>query len=82
MVKNSRLNSPFVLIMIAYAQAADWGTPPLPMREMISAAFSGWIQSRINEKGNKVCRDCETRGNMSKARFISDVVLNQFNQQS
>eukprot|EP00930_Biecheleria_cincta_P060297 TRINITY_DN45974_c0_g1_i1.p1 TRINITY_DN45974_c0_g1~~TRINITY_DN45974_c0_g1_i1.p1 ORF type:complete len:214 (+),score=48.52 TRINITY_DN45974_c0_g1_i1:55-642(+) len=33
---------------------------------MLSGFFKGWSQSRINEEGNRVLRDCEQRENASK----------------
>ena len=34
--------------------------------EMITAMSQSWLQSRINEQGNKILRDGEHRDNASK----------------
>jgi hypothetical protein len=36
------------------------------MLEMVAAFCQSWLQSRINEEGNKLLRDAEHRNNASK----------------
>jgi hypothetical protein len=50
---------------IAYAAQARWETVPEELRRLIRDTFSGWIQSRVNEKANKVWRDLGNRANAS-----------------
>jgi len=68
MVERSRLNLPFMLFMIAYAASSQFTTVPQGMRDMLDAWRRGWLQSRVNEKGNKVLRDSENRDNASKVQ--------------
>ncbi len=69
MVERSRLNLPFMLFMIAYAASTGFTTVPQGMRDMLVAWRRGWLQSRVNEKGNKVLRDHEQRDNASNVRL-------------
>ena len=47
---------------IAYAVSTNFGAQPAePMKEMLIAIFSGWLQSRIVEKANKVQREGECK---------------------
>ena len=67
MVKNSELNTPLMLWVIAYCMSTGFTSPPASLLTMLRRIFGSWIQSRVCEKGNKVLRDAETRSNMSKA---------------
>ena len=64
-VRRSRLGQPLMLHAIAYGLSAEFKTVPGGLKEMADVIFSSQVQSRINEKGNKVLRDAEKRSNMS-----------------
>lgn len=70
LVGRSRLNGALMLWCIAYAASTNWAWAPSPMLQLLHHVFRGWGQSRINEKGNKVLRDCECRQGASKARAL------------
>lgn len=65
-VKRCRLQQPFQLWCIALAASASWTSVDPRLRDLLANSFSGWVQSRINEKGNKILRDAATRDNASK----------------
>ena len=52
--------------MIAFALTTDFEKPTLQMIEMASAMGQSWLQSRINEEGNKIMRDAQHRNNASQ----------------
>lgn len=52
--------------MMAFAATVDFREPTPQMLEMVSAFCQSWLQSRINEQGNKELRDGEHRVNASK----------------
>ena len=66
MVARSRLNLPLMRWCIAYAASVKFAGAPEPLREMLTAIFAGFLQSYINEKGNKVLRECERVNSASK----------------
>ena len=70
MVKRSRLNLPVMKFCIVFAATVDFEYAPPQLLEIVTALMSGWLQSRINEKGAKVIRDAETRDNASKVSFL------------
>ena len=43
------------------------------LRGLLERTFGGWVQTRVNEKGNKVLRDAQARDNASKASSICSV---------
>ena len=65
LVKRCRLQQLFILWCIAYCASTDWKVVPEGLRMLLEAAFSGWLQSRVVEKGNKVLRDMEKRRSTS-----------------
>ena len=46
---------------IAYALSTDFAEVPKGLMDMADAIFASRLQSRINEKGNKVLREAEMR---------------------
>ena len=64
------MNQVFMKWCLLFAASTDFTRMPDQLREMLSDAFSGWLQSRVNEKGNKVMRDAEKRNNASQARQV------------
>jgi hypothetical protein len=50
---------------IAYAASARFQAVPDELRRLIRDTFSGWVQTRVNEKANKVWRDLGNRANAS-----------------
>ena len=64
--RRCRLAQPFEQWCIAYAATASWKEVHPSLRELLAHTFSGWIQSRINEKANKVWRDAALRNNVSQ----------------
>ena len=65
MVTRCRLGHPFEQWCIAYAAQASWRDVPTALHGLLTDTFSGWTQSRINEKANKVWRDACNRDNAS-----------------
>ena len=56
-----RLNLLFVQWCIAYCASTNWTFVPHAMTELLATTFSGWLQSRIIENGNKSLRRMEQR---------------------
>ena len=56
-VKKCRLRQPFYLWCIVFAAKARWRDVLPSLRRMVLNHFRTWMQTRINEKGNKVIRD-------------------------
>ena len=71
MVDKCSLGHPFQQWMIAFAQTTGFRYPTQQMLEMISAFSQSFLQSRINEQGNKHLRDSENRVNASKVNVLS-----------
>ena len=69
MVKRCRLMNPFHLWCIAFAATSQWTDVRQELLLLLERTFSGWVQSRINEKGNKAIRDAH-RDNASKVNSI------------
>lgn len=67
MVNRCRLLQPFHLWCIAFAATSQWEHVSNHLDKLLRNTFSGWVQTRINEKGNKVLRDAQMRDNASKA---------------
>lgn len=65
MVNNCRLGNAFMQWCIALAAQSQFKAVPGELRRLIRDTFSGWIQSRVNEKANKVWRDLGDRANAS-----------------
>ena len=65
MVSKCRLRRAFEQWCIAFAAQASWRDVSKELLGLLTDAFSGWIQSRINEKANKVWRDACRRDNAS-----------------
>ena len=65
MVSNCRLGNAFMQWCIAYAAQARFQAVPDELLRLIRDTFSGWTQSRVNEKANKVWRDLGNRANAS-----------------
>jgi hypothetical protein len=55
-------------VVLAYSAAVDFKEVPPQVIEIVKA-IPGWLQSRINEGGNKFLRDAERKDNSSKAVF-------------
>ena len=85
-VHRCRLHRPFEQWCIAYAAQASWRDVPRQMCHLLRDTFRGWIQSRVNEKANKVWRDAANRDSASKflaleglwERLTSKDVLGEF----
>ena len=73
MVENCRLGHAFMQWCIAFAASARFRAVPDELRRVIRDTFSGWIQTRVNEKANKVWRDLGNRANASGV--ASDMAL-------
>jgi len=69
MVKRCRLMNPYHLWCIAFAATSQWADVRQELLLLLERTFSGWVQSRINEKGNKAIRDAH-RDNASKVNSI------------
>ena len=69
MVNRCRLTNPFHLWCIAFAATSQWTEVRQELRLLLERTFACWVQSRINEKGNKVIRDAH-RDNASKVKSI------------
>ena len=69
MVKRCRLMNPFHLWCIAFAATSQWTEVRPEFRLLLERTFACWVQSRINEKGNKAIRDAN-RDNASKVNRI------------
>ena len=69
MVKRCRLMNPFHLWCIAFAATSQWADVRQELLFLLERALSCWVQSRINEKGNKAIRDAH-RDNASKVNSI------------
>ena len=65
MVSKCRLGHAFEQWCIAFTAQASWKNVPDEFRRLLIETFSGWIQSRVNEKGNKVWRDACRKDNAS-----------------
>ena len=65
MVRRSKLGQPVMLHAIAYALSTDFAEEPKAWLDMADAIFASQLQSRINEKGNKVSREAEMRDALS-----------------
>ena len=68
MVKRCRLGQPYALWCIAFAAQSQWKEVSSHLKSLLERTFKGWVQTRINEKANKVLRDAQNRDNASKAR--------------
>ena len=66
MAERCCLARPFQQWMIAFALTTDFEKPTLQLIEMASAMGQSWLQSRINEEGNKIMRDAQHRNNASQ----------------
>lgn len=64
-VTNCRLGHAFEQWCIAYAAQARFKSVPDDLGRLIKDTFSGWNQTRVNEKANKVWRDVGNRANAS-----------------
>ena len=78
MTARSRFGSPLMMFCAAYAASTGFTHAPEPMLKLVRHVFEGFLQSRINEKANKVLRDSETRENASKAAGILAQSCNSF----
>ena len=65
-MERCRLGHGFEQWCIAYAAEDKWKAVPAELHRLLQDTFSGWIQTRVNEKANKVWRDAEHRDNPSK----------------
>lgn len=61
MASRCSLAQPFQQWMIAYAMSTNFTEPPSQMLELAEALSQCWLQSRINEQGNKLLRDSELK---------------------
>ena len=60
---------------MAYAMSTDFLSVPHAMLDLAQRCFSGWLQSRINEKANKVLREAESKDNCSKVGAGNSVMM-------
>ena len=60
-----RRSQPVMLHAIAHALSTDSAEVPKALMDMADAIFASQLQSRINEKGNKVLREAEMRDALS-----------------
>ena len=70
MVRRSKLGQPVMLHAIAHALSTDFAAVPKGLMDMADAIFASQLQSRINEKGNKVLREAEERDAMSQVAHV------------
>ena len=61
-VSRCRLGHAFEQICIAFAATSQFKEVPAQLESLLTDTFSGWTQTRVNEKANKVWRDSERRG--------------------
>ena len=54
-------------VFIAYAQAGSFVEIKPQLLDLVRQLFSGWGQSAIHERANRVLRDAQTRDAPSKA---------------
>ena len=64
-VSRCRLRHAFEQICIAFAATSQFKEVPAQLESLLTDTFSGWSQTRVNEKANKVWRDTESRGGSS-----------------
>ena len=57
MVRRSKLGQPVMLHAIAHALSTDFAEVPKALMDLADAIFASQLQSRVNEKGNKVLRE-------------------------
>ena len=69
--KRCRLNHAFEMWCIAFAAISQWLMVNEHLDRLLRRTFSGWHQTRINEKGNKVLRDAARTDNASKVAMMS-----------
>ena len=62
-----RLHQPFYLWCIGLAAQSQFDSLPCALEKLLRSTFSGWCQTRVCEKANKVLRDHETLASTSKA---------------
>ena len=71
MVRRSKLGQPVMLHAIAHALSTDFA-------DMADAIFASSLQSRINEKGNKVLREAEMRDAISHVAHAAIYVVSTY----
>ena len=65
------MNQPFFLWCAGLAATSQFKEVTLPLRKLLEDTFSGWVQSRVVEKANKVLRECEKTNNFNKASGLA-----------
>ena len=78
MVRRSRLSHPVMLHAIAHALSTDFAAVPKGLMDMADAIFASQLQSRINEKGNKVLREAEMRDAISHVAHFPIYVVSTY----
>ena len=56
--------------VIAFAAACEFRTASSQLKQFLLSIFRTWLQSRINEKANKVLRDSDRKKNASKVALF------------
>ena len=70
MVKRCRLQQAYHQWCIAFAATSQWTHVTPAFKVLLERTFSGWTQTRVNEKANKVLRDSQNRESSSKVNHI------------
>lgn len=65
-VRRCRLSHPFEQWCICFAAQARWNGVHPELLRLLQDTFSGWTQSRLNEKANKVWRDACNRHSVNR----------------
>ena len=68
-VERCRFNQPFFQWCIGFAAAEQWCALSAPFETLLRHTFSSWLQTRINEKANKVFREAENVDSRRKAHI-------------
>ena len=78
MVRRSKLGQPVMLHAIAHALSTDFAAVPKGLMDMADAIFASQLQSRINQKGNKVVREAEQRDALSQVAHYPIYVVSTY----
>ena len=58
LVAKSQMNKPYVEFLVAYGLAAKFDFAHKQLTALIERLYTGWIQSAICERANKVIKGC------------------------
>ena len=56
-LQQCKFRQAFYLWCITFAAKARWRDVIPPLQRLVRSFFMSWMQTRVNEKGNKVIRD-------------------------